>query len=388
MLDRGTLRGPFGARSRGGAPTVTDPDEIPDPVVGLHGVRTFRVSADGRLLPVAVMTNDWATGACVAQCGRGHQAPDLHCTCGIYSFVSWRELRAQYPVPSRRLIAVVALEGVTVEGTKGYRSQAGRVVDIWLRPGRQGLPASTVAQLRANYPGVRFHDELSQLLARHPELPDPSRPRRELLHRSARQWWGRVRRAGRPTVRRWSAGLAALLVATLLAVAVSTSAHPALGGTTALTLSAVGASMVFLLVIAEIPLQVGVFLRTGVSPPLQFLARRPAGAIGRIGLLLAVAGGLACLAHHDPDAAGLAPPLIVGWTLMMAVESFATVVAPPSIPVPMAAPGEGPIVRPHGVGPAPPTSRRRWDHRGVVPVVVTVPGDEPPGDNEGEWSRG
>lgn len=370
-----------------------DADDAPDPVVGLHGVRTFRVSADGRLLPVAVMTNDWATGACIAHCTRGHQAPDLNCTCGIYSFTSWRELRSQYPVPSRRLIAVVALEGVTVQGTRGYRSQAGRVVDVWLRPGRQGLPAVTVALLRANYPGVRFHDELPELLARHPGLPDPSRPRRELLRRGLRDWWDRVHRAGRPTVRRVLAVLAAVLLATVAAVSVSTMAHPALGGTTALTLSAVGASMVFLLVIAEIPLQVAVFLRTGVSPPLQFLARRPAGSVGRIGVLLAVAGGLACLAHHDTDAAGSALPLVVGWTLMMVVESFATAVAPTPMPVPTTPPGEGPIVRPHGVAPAPPTSRRRWDHRGVVPVIVTVPGGpadgmELPEDARKEWGDG
>lgn len=363
-------------------------DDAPDPVVGLHGVRTFRVSADGRLLPVAVMTDDWATGACIARCGRGHRAPDLGCTCGIYSFTSWRELRAQYPVPSRRLIAVVALEGVTVEGTKGYRSQAGRVVDIWLRPGRQGLPAFTVALLRANYPAVRFHDELPALLARHPELPDPARPRRDLLHRAAREWWERVRRAGHPAARRWLGMVAGLLFATVVTACWSTTAHPALGGTTALTISAVGASMVFLLVIAEIPLQVAVLLRTGVSPSLQFLARRPAGAVGRGGLLLAVAGGLACLAHHDTEAAGLALPLAVGWTVMMAVESFATAAAPAPIPMPTAPPGEGPLVRPHGVSAAPPTSRRRWDHRGVVPVVVTGPGDEPPDDTERMWSRG
>ena len=376
-----------------GAPPQDDlPDEIPDPVVGLHGVRTFRVSADGRLLPVAVMTDDWATGACIAHCGRGHQAPAVGCTCGIYSFTSWRELRAQYPLPSRRLIAVVALEGVTVEGTKGYRSQAGRVVDIWLRPGRAGLPAFTVALLRANYPGVRFHDELAALLARHPELPDPARPRRELLQRGLREWWGRVRETARPKGRRWLAVAAGLVLATLAAVSFSTMAHPAVGGTTALTLSAVAASMVFLLVVAEIPLQIAVFLRTGVSPPLQFLARRPAGSIGRVGLLLAVAGGLACLAHHDTDAAGLALPLIIGWSAMIAVESFATAVAPTPIPVPMAPPGEGPIVRPHGVAPAPATSRRRWDHRGVLPVVVTVPGSPddpgPPDDQERTWPRG
>lgn len=374
-------------------PDDRTPDETPDPVVGLHAVRTFRVSADGRLLPVAVMTNDWATGACIAQCGRGHQAPDVHCTCGIYSFTSWRELRAQYPVPSRRLIAVVALEGVTVQGTKGYRSQAGRVVDVWLRPGRQGLPAFTVALLRANYPRVRFHDELPQLLARHPELPDPSRPRRELLRQGLRDCWDRVYRAGHPPVRRGLAVLGALLLATVVTVSISTMAHPALGGTTALTLSAIGASMVFLLVVAEIPLQIGVFLRTGVSPPLQFLARRPAASVGRIGLLLSVAGGLACLAHHDTDAAGLALPLVVGWAVMMAVETFATTVAPTPVPVPMTPPGEGPIVRPHGVGPAPPTSRRRWDHRGVVPVTVTVPGGptdgpQPPEGTGGEWPRG
>lgn len=361
-------------------------DDVPDPVVGLYGVRTFRVSADGRLLPVAVMTDDWATGAGIARCGRGHPAPALDCSCGIYSFVSWRELRAQYPAPSRRLVAVVALEGVTIEGTRGYRSQAGRVVDIWLRPGRRGLPAPIVALVRANYPSVRFHGELADLLAAHPELPDPVRPRRELLARGRRQWWAGVRRAGSSPSRRWVAGLAALLATVVLAVSVSTMARPALGGTTALTVSAVGALMVLLLVGAEVPLQLAVLVRAGVSPPLQFLSRRPARSVGGPGLLLAVAGGVACLLHRDVVAAWWSLPLVVAWVVMIAVESFATTVAPPPVRLPVRPPGDGPIVRPRGVSPAPPTSGRRGDRRGIVPVVVQVgggPSTGPPVEEEG-----
>ena len=171
--------------------------EPADPVVGIHGLRTFRVSTNGRLIPVTVMSDDWAAGWCIARCGRDHPAPAVDCSCGIYSFQNWRELRVQYPAPSTRLIAVVALEGITVEGRKGYRSQAARVTDIWLRAGRFGLPEHTTALLRVNYPQVQFHTDLTGMLTAHPELPNPGQPRRELLAGPCRRrsW----RRAGRST---------------------------------------------------------------------------------------------------------------------------------------------------------------------------------------------
>lgn len=357
---------------------MIDQGQAPEPVVGLHAVRTFRVSADGRLLPVAVTTSDWATGACIARCGRSHQAPALDCTCGIYSFAGWRDLRAQYPSQSRRLIAVIALEGVTVEGTRGYRSQAARVLELWLRPGRRGLPADSVAQLRSHYPEVRFAESLPDMVARYPELPDPAHPRRELLARGARAWWAGVRRCDRGRWRWWAIAVGTVAAVLLTALSVT---HPGVGADAALASSAVLGSTVLLLMVAEVPAQVAVLLRAGVSPPLQFLSRRPARSVGTLGLPLAVGGGLAALTR--PDGGSWRPALVLaaGWVVMIAVESFAATIAPVPAPLPRPVPGEGPLVQPRGIAAAPPTSRRRWDSRGIVPVTITVLDDPDPDDD-------
>jgi len=114
-------------------------DESPLPAVGVYGLRTFRVSLDGQLLPVAHLTQAWKDGRCTAECSRGgtHPVPDDHCTCGIYSFRDTGHLTRQYP-EAHSLVAVVALEGCTIEGDRGWRSQAAQVVAIWIAA--EGLP--------------------------------------------------------------------------------------------------------------------------------------------------------------------------------------------------------------------------------------------------------
>ena len=104
-----------------------------EPVVGVHGLRTFRVSLDGNLLPLTQLTNDWAGGRCVARCAVGghHTAPETACTCGIHSFRDREHLAKQFAAADS-LVAVVALEGATVEGERGWRSQAAQVVAVWV----------------------------------------------------------------------------------------------------------------------------------------------------------------------------------------------------------------------------------------------------------------
>lgn len=102
-----------------------------EPVIGVYGLRTFRLSADLRLVPVAWRTVDWADGCCIATCRSvyarvlgtrraAHEAPDRACTCGIHAVRSLGFLRAQYST-ARDLVAVVALEGTVVEGELGCR---------------------------------------------------------------------------------------------------------------------------------------------------------------------------------------------------------------------------------------------------------------------------
>ena len=137
--------------------------------VGVHGLRTFRVSDDGNLLPVTAVDDSWRGGVCIARCRRNpaHSAPAERCRCGIYTFRNLSILRSQYE-PADYLVAVVALEGQTLAGVKGWRSQAGRVVALWVRRG--ALPDTLLRALATNLPDVPFHAEVDSMLAGYPEL--------------------------------------------------------------------------------------------------------------------------------------------------------------------------------------------------------------------------
>lgn len=345
----------------------------PEPAVGVHAVRTFRISANGRLMPLVQVSDEWSAGWCIARCGREHQAPALDCTCGIYSLNNWRELRVQYPVASTRVIAVVALEGITIEGRKGYRSQAARVVDIWLRPGRLALPVDVVARLRENYPGVRFHTDLTEMLAAYPELPNSARPRRELLARAAREWRMTVRRPESGWVLPVALGTLATGVAVGLGYAVTVPDRPDLGGQVALLASLALAWIAFVLASAELVLQAATIAIVGVSQPLLFAPRRPVLAAGRIGLITALAGAAAMGLRGSPEALWPAIGLVAAWIALMAAELFMTILAPGRQPVPWRtfAAGTRQPVEHRRIG-----STMRRPRRGVWPIVIAPPPTE------------
>ena len=139
-----------------------------EPVVGVYGLRTFRVSLDGNLLPLTQLSNDWAGGRCVARCAVGgeHTAPETGCTCGIYSFRDLVHLAKQFAA-AHSLVAVVALEGATVEGDRGWRSQAAQVVAVWIAD--DALPSHLRTALLERLPGVREHSSPEK---QRPELSD------------------------------------------------------------------------------------------------------------------------------------------------------------------------------------------------------------------------
>ncbi|MGI8416891.1 MAG: copper transporter family protein [Nakamurella sp.] len=172
-----------------------------EPLVGVLALRAFRVSADGFLLPLSFDSDDWAEGICIAGCVRAtHSAPDPRCTCGLYSLTDLHELRTQYH-QADKLLAVVALEGVSVEGAMGWRSQAARVVAIWISPDhRRRIPAVQVAALRANYPAIAFHTDRAEMLTHYPALIPPPHPRRTALAEAARRTVSAIR-SGRMSTR-------------------------------------------------------------------------------------------------------------------------------------------------------------------------------------------
>lgn len=93
----------------------------------------------------------WTDGTCTARCHAdsvnlfslsllsaltgveygGHEAPSEDCRCGIYATLTYEHLVDQYPQHTRRIVTVVAAEGQTIIGDKGFRTQYARVVAYW-----------------------------------------------------------------------------------------------------------------------------------------------------------------------------------------------------------------------------------------------------------------
>lgn len=61
----------------------------------------------------------------------GHQAPQEDCHCGIYAAHTLQVLRDQFIGYVDDIVAVVAAEGQTIIGDKGFRTQRARVVAYW-----------------------------------------------------------------------------------------------------------------------------------------------------------------------------------------------------------------------------------------------------------------
>ena len=197
-----------------------------DFLVDVHGLRTFRVSDDGQLLPVFVMDDSWRDGQCIARCrGRvDHQAPADGCRCGVYTFRNLQVLRDQYDL-AEHLVAVVALEGQTLAGSRGWRSQAARVTDIWLAP--DALPDQLAQRLRVNLPEVTFHSDVFEMIGSYSDLA-AGRAGASREHPA----FGPPRRpAGRPALRlRWVP--AYVLAAAICAVLFVAAAHRVAAGDT------------------------------------------------------------------------------------------------------------------------------------------------------------
>jgi len=287
-----------------------------EPVVGVVALRTFRVSMNGYLVPATQYSNEWATGAAIARCSRFHQAPADDCSCGLYSMNDVHQLRTQYH-QARRLLAVVALEGQTIQGTKGGRSQAARVLDIWTAP--RAVPDPQLQQLHHHLPGVRFHTDLDGMLSRYPELTVHPQPRRAALAAACRGTRARVARA-RVTANTaiWWAAATALLGG-VLALLGTPRLPPGLWvelGSIVLVGLAVAA------VAAEAPGQLLILAIRGGTMPLLLAPWRPVKHLFRAGGSV-LAGGViaAALTGHPINVGGVAVTL--GWWLpLLLTETF------------------------------------------------------------------
>lgn len=162
-------------------------NEMPDIEVARYALRTFNVT--DRLMPVAIPVDAWKGGVCEAKCERQpwaysgvlwttstecvppktrHETPSETCACGIYGCLTIERLKRQYPLECMRVVAVIAVEGNTIIGDIGLRTQAARIVAYW-------TPERAVQKICADTcPGAVGFTSMDKMLAAYGFEPERS----------------------------------------------------------------------------------------------------------------------------------------------------------------------------------------------------------------------
>lgn len=147
------------------ATSFDGPDRVvPDLRIGeIRALRTFQLSSDGSLRPVAYTDVAWVDGANAANCDLCDHTPAAPgCGCGFWAYGS-RGGASQHRA-AKHLLAVVACWGRVVPGTLGLRAQYARIEAIWVS-GR--IPRGRIALLRKRYPSAVVYASKRAMLRRH-----------------------------------------------------------------------------------------------------------------------------------------------------------------------------------------------------------------------------
>jgi hypothetical protein len=147
------------------ATSFDGPDRVvPDLRVGeIRALRTFQLSSDGSLRPVAYTDVAWVDGANAANCDLCDHTPAAPgCGCGFWAYGT-RGGASQHRA-AKHLLAVVACWGRVVPGTLGLRAQYARIEAIWVS-GR--IPRGRIALLRKRYPSAVVYGSKRAMLRRH-----------------------------------------------------------------------------------------------------------------------------------------------------------------------------------------------------------------------------
>jgi hypothetical protein len=133
-----------------GVPAIPAQQGRPKEVVALEygrcALRTFTYNLDYENFgSVSAYGNHWARGSCTARClagsvsyypfispQRDHDAPNEHCSCGVYGTLTLEHLVGQYPHEATAVVAVIAAEGQTIIGDLGLQTARATVVAYWL----------------------------------------------------------------------------------------------------------------------------------------------------------------------------------------------------------------------------------------------------------------
>ena len=169
------------------ATSFDGPDRVvPDLRVGeIRALRTFQLSSDGSLRPVAYTDVAWVEGANAANCDLCDHTPAAPgCGCGFWAYGS-RGGASQHRA-AKHLLAVVACWGRVVPGTLGLRAQHARIEAIWVS---RRVPLERVVLVRLRYPSVAFYGSRRAMLRQHRLTRLDSYERLPLLGgRRARRW--------------------------------------------------------------------------------------------------------------------------------------------------------------------------------------------------------
>ena len=97
----------------------------------VYGLRAFRPSDDGVLLPVSIMGKAsgfiWKPGENIATCSKHEMAPTKGCKCGLYGMIDGSN---DYFQPGYTIQGIIEASGRLVVGTKGFKAQKAKVVAL------------------------------------------------------------------------------------------------------------------------------------------------------------------------------------------------------------------------------------------------------------------
>jgi len=132
-----------------------------------YALRTFAVK-DSRLASIVQSGSHWEDGICVATCithpdDPDHEVPTEDCTCGIYAFWCVAELLHQYSELARHIVAVVRLDGPTIEGDNGVKAKAAQIVAWWCAEDTAELATACAA----SSPGARRYFDRNVMVRIH-----------------------------------------------------------------------------------------------------------------------------------------------------------------------------------------------------------------------------
>lgn len=135
-----------------------------------YALRTFAVRS-GRLTSIAQGGEHWVNGRCLAIClanpdDPDHAVPAKGCSCGVYAWWTAEKLIDQYEDHAKRIIAVIRMEGVCIEGDKGVRTNAAEIMAWWVADEEE--TAELVAACEASAPGTRRYFDRDVMIGLYP----------------------------------------------------------------------------------------------------------------------------------------------------------------------------------------------------------------------------